>query len=269
MNQVTVRLSADQLTGKLQQAFPFKSYFRQGTTAHAELLDTARSLLPNGGRVLDVGCGPADKTAVLSWAGYQCEAIDDFSDPWHREGDNLAKIEAFAKEAGVDLKIGDGNSLPYENETFDLIVLNHVIEHLQNGPRGLVNRCIDLLRPGGYIYISVPSAVNIRKRLAVLRGRTNYPPYGDFYWNEGSWRGHTREYTGDDLRKLAKFSGLEIASLQPSHHMVGALPKRVRKPYMLLTSVFKGWRDSWTLVGRKPENWAPMPMPIRGPRWSE
>jgi ubiquinone/menaquinone biosynthesis C-methylase UbiE len=52
----------------------------------------------------------------------------------------------------MDCQIFDGSLLPYENKQFDLVVLSHVIEHLEH-PRQLI---YEAARVGSYIFVEVP-----------------------------------------------------------------------------------------------------------------
>jgi hypothetical protein len=54
--------------------------------------------------------------------------------------------------------------------------------------------------------IEVPNAVNARKRLAVLCGRTNYGPYNSLYYSN-LLLGHVREYITGNLRQVAQDLG--------------------------------------------------------------
>jgi hypothetical protein len=83
------------------------------------------------------------------------------------------------------------------------------------------------------------------------------PPYESFYWYPGKWRGHVREYVYDDLQQMANYLGLEIAELRGCHHLLSRVPTAIRPAYLLATKVFSGWRDSWSLVARKPADWQP------------
>ena len=239
------------LLAQLRTAFPFPDYFYLGLEAHRTALETVRKWVPRGGKILDIGCGPLDKTALFAWDGYETHAVDDLADAWHREGGNLAKIEAFAKSSGVRLTVSDGESLPADAKNLDAVTMFDVIEHLHTSPRGIMEAALSRLKSGGVIIISVPSAVNIRKRIDVLRGRTNYPPYKQFF-EAPVWRGHVREYTGDDLRQLAGLMNLEVLELRGIDQMLGVLPAAIQKPYLAVTNLFPGLKDSWLLVVRKP-----------------
>ena len=120
-----------------------------------------------------------------------------------------------------------------------------------------MNKLVSFIKPGGYVFVTLPNAVNIRKRIAVMRGKSNMPPYQAYYWYPGNWRGHVREYVRDDLVQMTDYLQMEVVDLRGCHHMSRRVPKSLRMFYFAATSVFKGWRDSWTLVAKKPSNWTP------------
>ena len=148
-------------------------------------------------------------------------------------------------------------SVPTEAESYDLVMLNDVIEHLHDSPRELLNDLIILIKPGGYLLITVPNLANIRKRVDLLRGRTNLARFTSFYWWPGPWRGNVREYVKEDLESLAQFLGLHLVELKSCHHMIYLLPAAARPAYRAVTCLFPGWRDSWLLLAHKASGWAP------------
>ena len=60
---------------------------------------------------------------------------------------------------GFQFKLYDGQKLPFTNDLFDIVISNHVIEHV--GARSQqVSHVLELcrvLKPGGYIYLATPS----------------------------------------------------------------------------------------------------------------
>lgn len=236
--------------------FPFPGYVRESAGAYTTVGSIATRYLSPGARVLDFGCGPADKTAVLSELGYECAAYDDLSDWWHKLPGNREKILTFARTSGINYRLAEpGRPIPFERESFDMVMLHDVLEHLHDSPRDLLNDLVELIRPGGFLFVTVPSAVNIRKRLEVLRGRTNMTRFWYFYWLPGEWRGHVREYTKSDLAGVSEYLGLERVELRAVDHMLENVPRRLLPFYLGVTRILPGWKDSWMLLARKPVDW--------------
>jgi SAM-dependent methyltransferase len=221
---------------------------------------TVERYVPSGGTVLDVGCGSCDSLAVLSALGYRCFGLDDLDDHWHRLGDNRQRILSFASEMGIDLRIPAPGERPFAERRFDLVMLNDVLEHLHNSPRTLANSLLERVEDGGLFLITVPNAVNIRKRIEVFFGRTNLQYFDLYYWYPDPWRGHVREYTRDDLARLARNLDLEVVELHSCDHMLFKLPALVRPLYLAATRIFSGWKDTWLLLARKRAGWKPREM---------
>lgn len=242
----------------VERAFPFDEYMHPWRRAYIDVAKTALKYLPQGGRILDFASGPCDKTAVLQKLGFECTAYDDLQDDWHKIEGNKAKILAFAREIGLNFVLANENtSLPFQKSSFDMIMMHGVLEHLHDSPCNLVNTLLEFTQPKGLLFVTVPNAVNIRKRVSVLLGRTNYPDFDQYYWHPAPWRGHVREYVKGDLHRLAVNLDLEILELRSAHHMLKVLPPAVVPAYEVITSLFPGWRDTWLLVARKKQDWSP------------
>ncbi len=242
----------DAAVSKVSARFPFDNYMSEPTDAYASVARTVVACLTPGSKVLDFGAGPCDKLAVLSELGYECTAYDDLRDPWHH--DKRDDILRFAADSGIDYVMA-GEPKPWATEEFDMVMLHDVLEHLHDSPRELLTDLLRSVRPHGYLFVTVPNAVNIRKRVAVLFGRTNHPPFDQYWWSPSPWRGHIREYTEGDLRLLARHLGVVPLELRGCHHMLGKVPPRLRPVYRRVTQIFPNWRDSWMLLARKPEAW--------------
>ena len=240
---------------EVQKRFPFKGYM-DPLKGYVNVASTVVRHLPPGSTILDFGSGPCDKTAVLQVLGYTCTAIDDLSDHWHTKNGNKELILEFIQNMGI--RYSSGLDLEPPHGGYDMLMMQDVLEHLHNSPRCLVNNLLELVKPGGLFFATVPNAVNIRKRISVLFGRTNLPNFDLFYWYPDPWRGHVREYTKTDLQRLVTFLALEILELRGCHHMLEVLPRFVRPIYTSVTLLFPAWRDTWLLVARKPKNWLPV-----------
>lgn len=95
-----------------------------------------------GDRVLDVGCA----------SGWLREAVNDRS---YVGVDLTARISGGKR--GWQFVQADGRQLPFANESFDLVILFEVIEHLPPGSeRQALAEALRVLRPGGKVLLSTP-----------------------------------------------------------------------------------------------------------------
>jgi SAM-dependent methyltransferase len=113
-------------------------------TAHAigPLLDAAR--VGPGRRVLDLGTGPGFVAAEAVRRGADVAAVD--ADP-----QMAATAARNVPEADVQVAILPG--LPYEDETFDAVVGNFVINHVGE-PEVTLKELRRILRPGGRLALT-------------------------------------------------------------------------------------------------------------------
>lgn len=112
------------------------------------LLDAERRHIPPGfpgSRLLDIGCGNGEFLVLAAQAGWSVVGLEP--DP---------KAAEAARTLGLDVRQNSINSLNPEIERFDGITLSHVIEHLHD-PFSALQRCYDLLNPGGWIWIETPN----------------------------------------------------------------------------------------------------------------
>lgn len=249
------------------EAFPLDGIDRRTESQPIALRTVAATVLrylPPGSRILDFGSGAGHKSAVLQCLGFQCCAYDNLADAKPGETE---LIMSFAQAFGIDFRLAERKSgadadeaaLPFAAGSFDLVMLHHVIEHLHDSPRELLNDLLELTKPGGLLFITVPNSGNLRKRLYLLFGKTNMPPFESFYWYPGPWLGHIREYVRGDLRQLAEYAGLETLELRGVDDLIAAsrYPGIVRFGYSLATGVCRNWKDTWLFVGRKGQHWTP------------
>ena len=111
--------------------------------------------------VLDVGCGEgeaADEIRKLTNANVRCVDVS-------------AVAVAASENRGFDAYQVDVNSepLPFDDETFDLVYLTEVIEHLVRPDRAL-EEIRRVLRPGGHLIVSTPNLACLPNRLLLALG---------------------------------------------------------------------------------------------------
>jgi SAM-dependent methyltransferase len=259
-------MTLDQAVAEVRRTFPHPKYIHPDRErAWRHTAEHVMKHVPAGGSVLDFGSGPCDSAAVLALMGFQTYAGDDLLDSWHLQPGMRDKILKFARDTGVDFALLESTGpLPWRPQQFDMVMLHHVLEHIGESPRELMNAIVSCTKDGGHVFVTVPSAVNIRKRIDVLRGRTNYPGYDAFFWFPSPWRGHRREYCKGDLHSLAKNLGIRVVDVRSYHAMLDRLPGSVQGVYKAVTGIITGWRDSWMMIAQRPRGWAPLSEPPAG-----
>lgn len=253
-------IKIDDAIKDVRARFPFPEIYEHTEDTVRVLAGLLRELAPSGGRLLDIGCGAMDKTAVYQKIGFDCFASDDFLDYWHSREENQGPLLEFAHGVGIQVNIqAETLSIPWELGSFDIVTIVNVIEHLHESPRELLNFAGSCLKTGGLLLVGMPNSVNLRKRLSVLQGKSNYTPAQGFYEFLGPWRGHIREFTLQETCDIVRWTGFEVVYKKTFH---GMLRDRLQNP--VLRSLFKGisipfptLRDSLIAVGRKPADWQP------------
>jgi ubiquinone/menaquinone biosynthesis C-methylase UbiE len=136
--------------------------------------------------VLDIGCGDGAVAAEL--------ARRDFFQRLHGvdvSGSGAAIAEARGIPAAT-FATYDGGRLPAEDRAYDLAVLSHVVEHVEE-PRALLR---EAARVASWVVVEVPLERNAKLR-------------GDFRWTD---TGHVNFYDPVLIRQLVQSCGLRVAA---------------------------------------------------------
>lgn len=152
-------------------------------------------------RLLDVGCGGA-------WLG---DHFDDYTGI-----DVSPEAVEEARSRGRQVLLVDGaEPLPFEEASFDGVVLKDVLEHVPD-PVALVREVRRVLRPGGTVFASSPDAQR-------------------WVWDDYT---HRRPFTRRSFRMLFEDQGLRVdklgyESVMPGIGIVAGLTRRKRRPRAL------------------------------------
>jgi SAM-dependent methyltransferase len=147
----------------------------------AKIRQAAGYLKPGSNRVLDVGCGAGYLLVDLQRCGFECLGIDFNED----------LVRAANEQFGVPAVLGDIRDLRTLGRQFDLILLSHVLEHLDQ-PMQLLLDIREVLAPGGYLVIEIPNRNWFSVGQSLKSGTCawdNYPPHHLTFWSAASLRG--------------------------------------------------------------------------------
>jgi ubiquinone/menaquinone biosynthesis C-methylase UbiE len=100
--------------------------------------------------ILEVGCGPGVITAAMAGKGFCVSAIDSVPEMVER---TRAKAQQAGLGSQVFARVGNIDSLPFTDATFELVVVIGVSEWLVSLTRPLAE-IFRVLRPGGHLIIS-------------------------------------------------------------------------------------------------------------------
>lgn len=141
--------------------------------------EICRELKTERPRILDVGCGTGANLEMLARFG-EAEGVDVSSEAL-----------AFCRERGLqNVKQGEAEGLPYEDESFDLVTALDVVEHLDDDLASL-KEMRRVLRKDGRALMFVPAFM--------------------FLWGvQDDVSNHRRRYTLSELRSKVRAAGLEV-----------------------------------------------------------
>jgi SAM-dependent methyltransferase len=153
-------------------------WFRGRRRILAKVLDGLH--LPRDAAILDVGCGTGGNLEMLSHVGRVTGLEMD------------AEARGIAAEKGVAPILAGSfpDAVPFPEESFDLVTMLDVLEHVEHDGAALA-MVAGLLRSGGLLLLTVPA-------------------YG-FIWSEhDEVHHHKRRYTRVTLRGLVSGAGLTV-----------------------------------------------------------
>ena len=113
--------------------------------------------LNRNGSMLDVGCGEGRHIfgVMQEYPMMKCVGLDMDDDSLKKAEEGYSYFESIS-EVGAEFIKGSAYSLPFPDNTFDLIVCSEVLEHLHEYNDAVIeiNR---VLKPGGKFFASVPA----------------------------------------------------------------------------------------------------------------
>jgi len=221
--------------GRTPAAWEKPDYFRLHRRRYIALLQALE--VPQGSRVLEVGCNPGQFTEILVQAGFRVWGLDlrpeDRSALWQR--------------LGVEVRRGnlETEPLPFAAGSFEAVVFSEVLEHLSRSPLAALEEMRRVLVPGGWLVLSTPNALYLRERLLLglrLFLWMSLEPAEEFRHRmelrgDAGYTVHQRLYTAGELRWLLRRAGFERVDVRyvAAREGVGVSWARfLRRPWRVL-----------------------------------
>lgn len=128
---------------------------------YARTLRLLRTLYPQRGKLLEVGSGFGYLLAEFRKDGWDVHGIDPY---------DLA-CDYTRKTHGIETKQVTVEDADYPEESFDVVIMNHVIEHMTD-PIGSLRMVHRLLKRGGHLVIETPRYDTLMFKLLGKRERS-------------------------------------------------------------------------------------------------
>lgn len=195
------------------------------------------------GKVLDIGTSTGVMLAIFKRKGWEVWGVEP-----SKSGD-------VAKKRGFKVLRTTFEKAKLPKNYFDLVVMNHVLEHMDK-PVEVLERVGKLLRRNGIVLVDVPNAGGLGARIMGKR------------WRYRLSKEHKHQFTKESLFKVFKKAGFEVIYFESRTGIceykkpflelwrsLAGFKKRfftdlLTAPYALLATLFN-MGDSMSLVGRK------------------
>jgi SAM-dependent methyltransferase len=167
----------------------------------------------HSGKLLEIGCG----------AGRYLRAFRHYRPDLELHGSDISHIAlAEARTADpkgeIEYELGDALNLPYEDNSFDIVLLFDVFEHVTDVGKA-ADEVARVLKPGGVFHCFVPCEGNRRTIFSVLRHNKQIPIHR---WKRDHI-GHIQILTTKAMQGILNRRGLNVTNTTFSFHILGQI----------------------------------------------
>lgn len=153
-----------------------------------------RERMPQGGKILDVGCGIGNLIAELN-----------DSKEYAISGVEFSKVAAEkALKRGFNVSVGSLQKEKYPDGSFDAVALLYVLEHVSN-PREVLNEINRILRDDGLFFMAVPNYRYLKVAFDNWFSRILLGRRASLHSEE-----HLQNFTPRTLRKMLELENFEV-----------------------------------------------------------
>jgi len=202
------------------------------------------------GNLLDIGLGSGRYLfSIAQVKNYNLYSIE------HPKMNELLKHKYFSDlipKFNIHLKRVDiiNGKLPFKDDFFDVVMFNHVIEHMTTRDTLPILREIRrVLKKDGLLILETPNLFSLIHRIKAVFGIDFGYDLGDAYIKKRGYPSHIREYSANELKTILTNCGFRIEKLIMSHLQYGKpiIDTIVNIPNFFLPSV----RNIIVLIAKK------------------
>lgn len=196
------------------------------------ITDSLKKNIPDGGRVLDVGCGNGVISRHLGQFGYEVLGID-ISEK------TIAVANQRNTYSNVRFAAISAEELTAQGETYDAVICSEVLEHLDQ-PHLLLHTIHASLKDDGLLVVTVPNGNGPRELCVtrpMLKARNNPALWtsinkvksalgfkGTTAQSQADNLDHVQFFTRRDLQQLAEVSNFKIVQFAKTNFVEDVFP---------------------------------------------
>ncbi len=160
-----------------------------------------------GAKAIDIGAGAGRHSFELYRRGADVIAFDQSAADMAEVATMFAAMELedqVPAGAKARTEVGDALNLPYADDSFDVVLISEVLEHVPEDTRAIAE-LTRVLKPGGVAAVTVPRSFPEKICWALSDA---------YHANEG---GHIRIYRAGELARKLAGAGLTVAGQDHAH----------------------------------------------------
>jgi 2-polyprenyl-3-methyl-5-hydroxy-6-metoxy-1,4-benzoquinol methylase len=192
------------------------------------ILNKAKSYV-SGGTFLDIGCSVGIFLDVARQNGFSAKGVEVST--WASE---------FARQKGHDVVTGGLADANYDENCFDIVVMNHVLEHVP-APVEILEEVKRILKDDGLFIVGVPNFGSYMSKLMKEKWFSLMPDQ------------HIWQFTHESLKNLLDKTGFEEVCFEArdNHKIVGWRPVKVLQRLVNCVAMMANNAEAMMIFARK------------------